>query len=643
MDSIPTALSVNFVEVLLGIVVAVGSALIAGSSLWAVVRRHRAEEHYLLVLTDNMRKIYFMRDRTVLEHAKDGALTESEKEDLRKVIFDALTKLDDPTDKDSIQKALKQPSPRGRNNYEIKILSESARRALQEPGTTNAARGTAKVAERQARRNLREERSADPKGTTRVGTSKPPDTLTHVRRNIYSLPPGDPSIGALREGIEEMKNRPPSDPTSWRYQASIYGTRDSPPDQQAARLWNQGQLGNFFFLSWNRMYLYFFERILRAASGDPNLALPYWDYSNPAQRSLPIAFRQPADASNPLYVAQRGPGINQGDSLPASAVSPSTAFALVNFSPPRGSGPSFGGGRVDQPGRLRAPGQLEMQPHNSVHILVGGWMSIPIIAARDPVFLLHHSNIDRLWKRWLDQGGGRANPIDDPTWMDTEFTFFDENGYEVSMRGRDILDTVDQLDYHYDDDPPNVLGLTAVVEPKSAAIDQATDKIISTTLGESGGKRMIELGATPTVVPIELADEATDVVAELTQGGAAERRITLSVEGVQYDEPYGDLYELYLNLPEGQEPDFFAEHFVGILSLFSREQPKVEFDVTDNVLALAARGKWEARRATVTFVRRGLEESAELEAKVAVVPGQEEQRGHLRIERVALRTVVTTL
>jgi hypothetical protein len=55
-----------------------------------------------------------------------------------------------------------------------------------------------------------------------------------------------------------------------------------------------GICASFFFLSWHRMYIYFFERILRAASGDPNLALPYWNYSDPAQRALPVPFREPA-------------------------------------------------------------------------------------------------------------------------------------------------------------------------------------------------------------------------------------------------------------------------------------------------------------------------------------------------------------
>jgi hypothetical protein len=83
----------------------------------------------------------------------------------------------------------------------------------------------------------------------------------HVRRNINTL--NSSEIDALRNGIRTMQSRPPSDPTSWIYQANIHGTFDSPllPD------WATCQHGTFFFLSWHRMYLYYFESILRAASG----------------------------------------------------------------------------------------------------------------------------------------------------------------------------------------------------------------------------------------------------------------------------------------------------------------------------------------------------------------------------------------
>src|SRR6266513_2498576 len=38
------------------------------------------------------------------------------------------------------------------------------------------------------------------------------------------------------------------------------------------------------------VYLHFFERIARKASGDPDFVLPYWSYDDPAQSSLPTAF-----------------------------------------------------------------------------------------------------------------------------------------------------------------------------------------------------------------------------------------------------------------------------------------------------------------------------------------------------------------
>ena len=72
---------------------------------------------------------------------------------------------------------------------------------------------------------------------------------------------------------------------------------------------------------------------------------------------------------------------------------------------------------VDSGGRIPAPvhfssftGLLEAQPHNTVHVKVGGWMGDPNTAAQHPIFWLHHANIDRLWEHWLDRGDDRANP-----------------------------------------------------------------------------------------------------------------------------------------------------------------------------------------------------------------------------------------
>src|SRR5205807_7889946 len=69
-------------------------------------------------------------------------------------------------------------------------------------------------------------------------------------------------------------------------------------------------------------------------------------------------------------------------------------------------------------------GNLEGNPHNHVHVYVGrktpdrktsGLMSDPGTAALDPIFYLHHSNIDRMWAVW-NENPANTNPTD-PNWL----------------------------------------------------------------------------------------------------------------------------------------------------------------------------------------------------------------------------------
>jgi tyrosinase len=54
-------------------------------------------------------------------------------------------------------------------------------------------------------------------------------------------------------------------------------------------------------------------------------------------------------------------------------------------------------------------GTLEDNPHNNVHNFVGGIMA-GAGSSRDPIFMMHHCNIDRIWWLW-PQGGGADSPI----------------------------------------------------------------------------------------------------------------------------------------------------------------------------------------------------------------------------------------
>lgn len=447
-----------------------------------------------------------------------------------------------------------------------------------------------------------------------------------VRRSIAALTGAQ--LDALRAGIAAMKARPASDPTSWGYQANIHGTVDSP----SRPAWSTCQHGSFYFLSWHRMYLHYLERILRSASGSDELTLPYWDYSRPDQRALPQPFRLPPDVSNPLFVQERAPAANQGGTLPDSAVDAEGSLLPTDFSTSSAGGTSFGGRRLAQPSHFASfPGTLERQPHNVIHVLLGGpdgWMSDPDFAAQDPIFWLHHANIDRLWSRWLALGGGRANPAD-PGWLDTRFTFFDERGTRVEMTGRQVVDTAGQLQYRYDDQPEQPPPPEAAPpERPSAPLESVA---VSTTAMELRGR------PATTAIPVGATERR-----DLTESAAAPRGYVLTFEGIRYDRNPGIYYEVYLGLRAGEMPDPRGPYYAGNLAVFALrphggqgaeagERPALSLDVTRTIRRLREAGRLESGDLPVTFVPRGITPPGGAEAAPAEAPP-------LSFERVRLST-----
>ncbi|HEX3152229.1 MAG TPA: tyrosinase family protein [Gemmataceae bacterium] len=451
-----------------------------------------------------------------------------------------------------------------------------------------------------------------------------------TRRSVFSL---TAPIADYRTGVGVMKTRSATDPTSWIYQANMHGTYTAPP---AGALWNQCQHGSFFFLSWHRMYLYFFERIVRKACGNNAFALPYWNYTSQtlSARQLPLAFRQPTfnSSPNPLYDAARNTGINSTANpaaLSYSATLFSTAFGYTNFASAGGSGASFGGQTLAAPAHFAGPhGQLESQPHDIIHGLLGGSgdMGDPNRAARDPIFWLHHANIDRLWKRWLQQGGGRVNPTANNAWMTHEFEFYDENGHKVKLKGSDVLNTVTQLQYRYDDDPVT-FGPAAFAVSAEAAPPKKENPVESVAVAEQQG---IALGTRPVRVAVTLKEPAKKAVARALGAAAvaADNPITLHLDDVAFDKQPGIYYEVYLNVPADEDnPEFHNGHFVGNLGFFAKTHEPAAgadphaamtdggakqshvFDITGLVRELSAEKKWDPEKATITFIPRGLEDS----------------------------------
>jgi hypothetical protein len=475
-----------------------------------------------------------------------------------------------------------------------------------------------------------------------------------VRRNIWSLDPNRAFESEVTlnyaKAVAVMRRKPATDPTSWAYQAGVHGAYSAVP---AGASWNQCQHATWYFLPWHRMYLHFFEKIVRAAieeaGEDPSgWALPYWNYSDGAQppsNTLPRALRArrlPDDSANPLFVPYpnrnngRGSvpldkGINDGGQLPRRYLTYSQALNFTNFTFPPGPSPGFGGPRTGfhhEGGADSSPfGELENQPHNIVHVLVGGdlgnscrggWMTDPNCAAQEPVFWLHHSNIDRLWNRW----GALPGHLD-PTqtaWLDKSFKFYDPETEKIrSIKVRDVVNSAAQLGYRYDDDPPPVARAPRRARP-------VRDEVAMTD--EPAAPRPIELGSTGPVTFSDRASSAqgklavkTDDIARMADAAdpTEAKDINLFLEQVDRDDDAGLLYDVYLNLPDDQPPDPEGPYFVGSVAFFGHKPPAAHdegsehshpgmafsFRVTNLVNEQKELGVWKDGDFNITLVAGG--------------------------------------
>ena len=355
-----------------------------------------------------------------------------------------------------------------------------------------------------------------------------------VRRDVGGLSATDPIITSYQNAITAMQVLPPTDPRSWSYQAAIHGTTATP----VMTAWNTCQHGTHLFWAWHRMYLYWFERIVRAMAGDSSWALPYWNWTS--ETKLPSMFR--VTTSN-LYTPFRDPNINNGSgSLPATDVNYTYAFPELNY--------------------YSAQSMLEGTPHGAVHGDVGGfpngspgWMTTVPTAAQDPIFYLHHANMDRLWDLWLAQGGGRSDPTSDASWTGVTFTFFDESGSQVKMTPCDVLNAAAQLNYTYEGEPTQVAQSCGTAPPW---------KFISHVLLQVPFPPN-PIDGDPYTFPIDASAIFQQLQTILTNPA---QRLYLVLQGIATDKPPGATWEVYVGLPAGTAPLPSSPFYVGKLALF---------------------------------------------------------------------------
>lgn len=270
--------------------------------------------------------------------------------------------------------------------------------------------------------------------------------------------------------------------------------------------------------------------------------------------------------------------------LPDEAVSYKAAFAFRNFDVPQGTeapnrlSPSFGGNQVPQPQHFSdARGQLEHLPHNRIHNEIGNgilsisntcsanWMGDANCAGRDPIFWLHHTNIDRLWTDWLALGEGRANSTDE-NWKNTKFSFYNEKGQLETRPVSDFLET------------------KAFAETMNVPRQQSVD-IHGTRANVS--------------IPLPLTKNQLSTAAF---GAEKSPSPVLILEGVTYD-PGAPTYNVYINLPAGVEADTRTPYYVGSIVLFASPQnTTLKFDLSDKIQSLLEREEISEGQLSVQFV-----------------------------------------
>jgi tyrosinase len=234
-----------------------------------------------------------------------------------------------------------------------------------------------------------------------------------TRVSINSLAPNDPIIASYRQAVSAMRALPQTDPRNWRRQAQIHNSFC--PHR------------NWFFLPWHRAYLVAFERICRQLSNNPNFALPYWDWT--ANPQLPAAFARQTvgGAANPLFDSTRS---SQTVTIPGTVAGQGRINTLLAensfevFASSRPSGQNNTAATWLRREGLEGP--FESGPHDQVHVRISGNMA-SFTSPLDPIFWLHHCNIDRLWDRW--NRSGRTN-TSNTLWRNFAF-----NGHFVTPSG----------------------------------------------------------------------------------------------------------------------------------------------------------------------------------------------------------------
>lgn len=251
-----------------------------------------------------------------------------------------------------------------------------------------------------------------------------------IRRPVSSLRPDDPDLEALRRAIPLMKRA-----GVWDAQIALHADM------------RQRHHSSWRFLPWHRLQLVWFERQVARFSGRATFALPFWDWDDDTVPNIMV--------DDPAF-AIPGRDVRRGESLAAFMREANQTFRgriTDDFNTFFGRARNVGVGAG--PGYS---GSAEWSGHNMIHGFVGGQMGMLNRAPNDPLFWMHHCNIDRIWSHWHAR---RSDQIYPRQWREEVFQgFTDTNGrIAPAVTAASTIATAGfGYDYEPDPSPPIVFA-----------------------------------------------------------------------------------------------------------------------------------------------------------------------------------------
>lgn len=197
----------------------------------------------------------------------------------------------------------------------------------------------------------------------------------------------------------------------WHHQSMMLMTPPGQADRNAA---HSGPA----FLPWHRYFLIRLESFLQDALDDSSFRIPYWDWNADADLTNPTTspiwnnenigqfmgsvwrVRLSMNAATGDLETQDRPlqrQLGQTGQLPTRSQTRATIRDQTVYDQTPFNSSSPAGLRNHLEGWI-GPQRI----HNSVHVWVGGDMGLSS-SPNDPIFFLHHCNVDRIWAAWQEK------------------------------------------------------------------------------------------------------------------------------------------------------------------------------------------------------------------------------------------------